>query len=236
MNVGMHNRQRRCAMTLVELLLVVFVIAILIALLLPMMPNGHHRPAKIMLARIEMADLVNAITAYEADYNQLPFPDSATNEDVTCGISSANIQDFKKADGTGLINTNSDLIIILMDFDFGVNAGHKLNPKQIKYRNAKMVEDTNSPGVARVDYQYRDPWGNPYLISLDADLDGLVRDAFYAQPDLFANHLPTNLTNTTGIYELRGKVMVWSLGPDGKASMSVPANTGVNKDNVVSWE
>jgi hypothetical protein len=135
-----------------------------------------------------------------------------------------------------LIPTNSDLIVVLMDLDLGANAGHRLNPKQIKYLIARVADDANSSGVSMVDHQFRDCWGNPYIISLDANQDGLVRDGFYAHSNLFANHVPTSLTKTNGVYELRGKVMVWSRGPDGKASMSVPANHGVNKDNVVSWE
>jgi hypothetical protein len=30
--------------------------------------------------------------------------------------------------------------------------------------------------------------------------------------------------------------MVWSAGPDGKVNSGIPANTGVNKDNIVSWQ
>jgi type II secretory pathway pseudopilin PulG len=236
MKVGIQSRHGQCAMTLVEMLLVVFVIAIFTAMLLPIIPNGHHRPAKMMLARVELASLATAIEAYESDYGRLPLADSTTNEDLTSGIRATEIQDYKKVDGTKLIAKNSDLVVVLMDFDVGVNLGHALNPKQIKYLNARMISDTNSPGVSIVDYQFRDPWGNPYIISLDANQDGFVRDAFYAQPDLFAIHIPTNLANINSVHQWHGKVMIWSRGPDGKASMTVPANSGVNKDNVVSWE
>jgi len=215
----------------------VFVIVVLMALILPMLNNPHHgHPPKIMLARVEMSALATAVEAYEADYNRLPLADYATNKDITYGISSAEIQGFKKIDGTELVATNSDLILILMDIDSGVNAGHKFNPKQIKYLNAKVVPDAKSNGFSAIDHQYRDPWGNLYVISLDANQDGLVRDAFYACPDLFANHTPTPLINTNGVYAWRGKVMIWSRGRDGKTSMTVPANSEVNKDNVVSWE
>jgi type II secretory pathway pseudopilin PulG len=237
MNAQAHNKDELWAMTLVELLLVVFVIVILVAMILSMISSPpRHSPANRARARVEMAGLATAVEAYEANYNRLPLADYATNEDITCGISSAEIQGFKKIDGTELVATNSDLILILMDIDSGVNAGHKFNPKQIKYLNAKVVPDAKSNGFSAIDHQYRDPWGNPYVISLDANQDGFVRDAFYACPDLFANHTPTPLINTNGIYAYHGRVMVWSRGPDGKASLTAPANSGVNKDNVFSWE
>ena len=30
--------------------------------------------------------------------------------------------------------------------------------------------------------------------------------------------------------------MVWSAGPDGKIDPTAPANSGVNKDNILSWQ
>lgn len=233
MKVANHNKFRRAALTLVELLVTACVIVLLAALLLPVNPH-QGRGSKKLKARIEMGDLVNAIESYNTDYGHLPLADPETNLDVSCGISPAEIQDFKPA-GTKFNPLNSDLVIVLTDLDLGVNTGHKLNSHKVKYLNARFTGGTNSSGVG-IDYQYRDPWGNPYIISLDANQDGFVRDGFYSQPDLFANHLPTNLTNTNDFYQWHGKVMIWSRGPDGKASMTVPANSGANKDNVVSWE
>src|SRR3974390_314958 len=116
-----HRREAYFAMTLVELLLVVLVIAILVAIILPIISPSIHHP-KPSRARIEVACLVNAINAYEADYGHLPLADTTTNADVTCGISPAETQDFQQVKGTRLIATNSDLIVVLMDLDLGVNA------------------------------------------------------------------------------------------------------------------
>ena len=44
--------------------------------------------------------------------------------------------------------------------------------------NANTVSDTFSPGVGS-DGVYRDPWGNPYIITLDLNFDEKARDAFY---------------------------------------------------------
>jgi len=35
---------------------------------------------------------------------------------------------------------------------------------------------------------------------------------------------------------LRGTVMIWSLGPDGKADATVSAKGEPNKDNVLGWQ
>ena len=235
MKAKTYKRQGCFAMTLIELLLVVVVFFVLAAMLMPVSPH-QGRLAKKIKAQFEMADLANAVESYEAEYNRLPLANSATNKDVTYGISSADIQGFKAIDGTSLIAAHSDLILVLMDMDSGANAGHQLNPKQIKFLNPKIAADAKSSGFSSIDHQYRDPWGNPYVVSLDASLDGGLRDAVVSCQDLFANHAPTTLMNTNGIYAWRGKVMVWSRGQDGKANMSVPANDGANKDNLVGWK
>jgi len=115
-----------------------------------------------------------------------------------------------------------------MDINYGANANHQLNPKQIKILNAKKCEDSTSPGVGN-DFQYRDPWGNPYVISLDADQDGLVCDAVYSNPALYSDQTNNSMVNTNGIFEKPGKAMVWSRGPDGKASIAIPAKGELTK-------
>jgi hypothetical protein len=131
-------------------------------------------------------------------------------------------------------------MIILLDVDREVNAGHKLNPQKTVFIDPKRVNDAKSSGVSTVDYQYRDPWGNPYIISLDANGDNRVRDVCYASPTVSENGR-IDLVKTNGFFELNGGVMnggvmIWSHGPDGKTSADDKANAGVNKDNVLSWQ
>ena len=88
------------------------------------------------------------------------------------------------------------------------------------------------PGVGS-DLVYRDPWGNPYIISLDLDADDSTGDGVYSglrKSSKLAPVLPT-------------KIFVWSFGPDGKADPK-PATgisptgkgIGANKDNILSWD
>ena len=48
------------------------------------------------------------------------------------------------------------------------------NPQQHIFLNAHMSGDTSSPGVG-TDLVYRDPWGNPYVITMDLNYDESVR-------------------------------------------------------------
>jgi len=73
---------------------------------------------------------------------------------------------------------------ILLDLDkFGngvatVNTNHLKNPQTIVFFNPRFSGDASSPGVG-IDGVYRDPWGNPYIITLDMNYDNKCRDAFY---------------------------------------------------------
>ena len=106
--------------------------------------------------------------------------------------------------------------------------------------------DTNSAGVG-TDLVYRDPWGNPYVITMDLNYDDQCQDAFYSlkgvsqQSGQSGFNSLGNSTDPNGNgnnFRYHGKVMVWSAGPDGKIdrSASARANTGFNKDNVLSWQ
>ena len=69
---------------------------------------------------------------------------------------------------------NSEVIAILMDITnttvTAVNPNHQKNPQQTVFLNAKMVSDPNLPGVGP-DLVYRDPWENPYVITMDLNDD-----------------------------------------------------------------
>jgi hypothetical protein len=204
------------------------------------------------MAKTEMADLVNAINAYEADYGRYPIPTNietsalARHEDLTYG---GPLLDAALGPGAST-PLNADMIAILMNLTKSpdgsptINVNQRLNPKQIKFLNAKFSGNNTDRGVGN-DMVYRDPWGHPYIITMDLSGNGWCRDPFYQ------NHLVsrenessgffglTNNSDTNGIsdaFELHGKVMVWSFGPDGKADVTQPANAAPNQDNILSWQ
>ncbi len=120
----------------------------------------------------------------------------------------------------GLLLNNSEVIAILMDNTNpaanGVNINHVKNPQQTQFLNAHMSGDTSSPGVG-TDSVYRDPWGNPYVISMDLNYDGMCQDAFYC---LQKASLLVGSTGTTGLNGLVG-----SADPNNRIVSSIAARS-----------
>jgi hypothetical protein len=144
-------------------------------------------------------------------------------------------------------------VATLLNQAMGINTGNAKNPKQnIYYKAARMNSEPivagkpGPTGVSTLDYQVRDPWGMPYVISLDLNYDGFTEDLLYrpasvsGQPGGGQNGLnglvdiaPAQAGNPR--FALKGPVMIWSFGPDRQIDPNVKANQGVNKDNVLSW-
>lgn len=237
-------------MTLVEILLVTLVVFIWLAMIL----SGRARlgkPAKQRLAQVQITDLVNDIRRYHADYGRYPVSANietaalAAKEDFTYGGPQLN-QILGPGSKTP---ANADVIAVLVDITNyydgrpTINSNHNLNQRQIAYLNARFSGDTNSPGIG-ADLVYRDPWCHPYIISLDLNGDGWCRDAFFKHWMVSRMNGAAGfngLTNTyspsgsSDLFECHSGVMVWSLGPDGKADGSKPSKAPPNKDNILSW-
>ena len=85
---------------------------------------------------------------------------------------------------------------------------------------------------------FRDPWGNPYIITIDMNYDNKCRDGFYRKETVSKGGLNGlyNKTSNPDNWEANQPVMVWSMGPDGAVDFNQPANKAANKDNVLSWK
>ena len=263
------GRRPRAAFTLVELLTVIAIIAILAAMLLPVLAAVKKHAQRVQ-AQLQCQDIANAVLKYDSDYGRFPVSSAAQTaagtNDFTYGAVFQTPTSGPLTVGTlvgGTILSNAEVIAILMDntnLANGVNAGYVKNPQQSIFLNAKMSGyDPSQPGPADggvdVNGVYRDPWGNPCVISLDLNYNESCNDSFYETKNVSydLNSAPPHQAGLNGLFnpdsgggtdnfQYHGKVMVWSAGPDGKIdptaapSGSGSANYGVNKDNVISWQ
>jgi prepilin-type N-terminal cleavage/methylation domain-containing protein len=250
-------RRPRAGFTLIELLVVIAIIAILAAMLLPVLAAAKNHAKKVK-AGLEAQDIATAIQHYDSTYGRFPVSSgvqtaAGTNDFTYGGSVLANATPlFPSIDTTN----NSEVIAILMDITTypsnsvpTANFNHQKNPQQTIFLNPKMSGwdpsqgGTPQPGVGN-DLVYRDPWGNPYIITMDLNYDEQCQDAFYclqavSQQNGQAGY--NGLVNSTDAngngdhFRYHGKVMVWSAGQDGKIKRAVPATAGENKNNVLSW-
>ncbi|HMP81537.1 MAG TPA: type II secretion system protein [Verrucomicrobiota bacterium] len=252
-----NPRSARPAFTLIELLVVIAIIAILAGMILAGIMTVKGR-ALTGTAKVEAMAIVSAINDYIAAYGVPPVSKSVwdcskaqqaanSNPDFTYGTTlpggallTPGLPSIASYGTPNYQNHNAEIVAVLRNA--AQTNSHKsiveaLNPKKVRYMDPQVANNTILPGVG-TDGVFRDPWGNPYIISIDLNMDGKVVDGYYARLLRRQRALDP---------EIPGSVLVWSMGPDGKVFNEAQLPSGItdynavikygeNKDNILSWE
>jgi prepilin-type N-terminal cleavage/methylation domain-containing protein len=251
------NRTRSKGFTLVELLVVVVIIAVLMGMLIPAVMRAKVR-ARIATARADMSNIKGSILSYQTDYSRFPVPRPLLLPSAP--LPNWELQDDPApGDGGGDMTfgaggtPNYGVMRILCSVNdstpYGstltVNGNFSRNPKKNKYLDVPSGDDVGDSGLDPK-YNFNDPFGKQYIITMDMDGDGDCSDKYYRQAsmndDVIIGLRPSKWTPPTppgGAVEdehvLMGSVMIYSRGPDQRASGQDSALDGVNADNILDW-
>ena len=222
--------------TLVEILVAVGIIAVLAGLLIPAVYSAQQR-GRIALANADMKSIEIAFNALDTNYGKMLKYDGGTyylggkalnapvNGSVTIGALKASGGEYDDTDA--VISVYRAVIAELSDpTNAGISGSVSVNLRRLRLLEPRgeynpalnYDDDANKPQL------WLDPWGNPYLIRINVDATEKIPDP----------------TSTNADDRIARRIIVWSLGPDGKGGDNAvdPQNAAApeNADNICSWK
>jgi prepilin-type N-terminal cleavage/methylation domain-containing protein len=193
--------RNRNGFTLLELLVVIAIIAVLAGLLFPAVQSVLERAKKVQ-AKNDLTQIVTAVNAFYTEYGQSPLVGTVSTPDTTYGAS----------------GNNSGAL-----FNELRAKTSSLNTRQIQFISPSEDATQTSPkGKIGSDNQFHDPWGNAYVIRIDADYDNQVSN-------------PYNSNTGAGPDKIRQGIIAWSVGKDTQIGSKNDKNFA-NSDDVISWQ
>ncbi len=233
------RRVSRAAFTLIELLIVIAIIAVLAALLFSVAGGIQNKAGKVV-AVSDMRSIKVAMTAYYNDYQKYPL------NDVQINAVKYSLGDTVYGDpGTNPLYSSADLFDILRAVpDSRYNQSNELNPNQTVYWAGGYAKNAAKPrsGITTQDVTLTngnkipqgslvDPWGNCYVVFIDADKDGdmsKIIGAYYSAE---------TITYAPGAPPFG--IAICSLGPDGVFGSKVNGQSNgklTGSDDITTWQ
>lgn len=182
----MKNGTQRRGFTLVEILVVIAILAVLAAIIIPA-AGGAMQAAKKRRAIMEMNSIKTAIADFHRDHKYMPWP-------------SQTVQNRRIWVGPDQWANTIEAQAPIMEILIVTNAMRK------SYLQIPEKSRPNSATLAFVD-----PWGQPYQIGLDRNLDGMVETILVP-----AHKDDAESPNWNGKTVME-KVLVYSPGPTAPA-------------------
>lgn len=153
--------------TLVELLVVIAIIASLATIGFVGAPKMLDR-AKAAGANNALLGLTTGVSSFYADYGYYP---DIPGMEISGFLTDAD-DDAYILDGT----ENAKEYVLALT---GEEEEPEHNPKRIEYVTANQAKGGNTNGIDYAgNYGFFDPWGTPYIISVDTNYDGKVENPF----------------------------------------------------------
>ena len=225
---------KRQKFTLVELLVVIGLIVLLAGLMVPAVISSKNR-GMITQAKADMNAIKLALLAVERDYKTILRVNSSFN--VTPGNCARTATGYDsnsvyvvRYDGSSATNTSAyNALIQELSVPRDVADGNKnFNTRNIKYLDPRPDYSSSDDSTL-----WRDPWGNPYVILINTN----------AAEKVYLPYTSSNLLSTPANHDgnnlvLRGKVFLYSWGPNGMDDESFNADNGGKSkaDDIRGWE
>lgn len=229
------------------MLVVIAIVAVLASILFSVIGKVQDRARKVS-AVSDIRNVRVAILSYYNDYHKYPLNELQYNAGVLYNLGDTVYGDPGPNPGQNPRYGSADLFNILRGIaDDRNNQDNKLNPSQTPYWGGGYAKNAAAPrsGIAPQDATLPngnkieqgalvDPWGNSYVVFIDADNNGdmtQVLGYFYSEYKYGVS------TYTPGSPPFG--VAICSLGPDGVFGSKVNGQSDgrlTGSDDIVSWQ